>query len=211
LDQATSVTGTMEEVGAASASPIEDFLIDLHQRISDVGGGKVADYIPELGRADADTFGMALATVDGETYATGDADQLFTIQSVSKPFMYGYALQLHQNAEPKFALSELDVFKGLNAEEYRLVETIVNPLIFEKGEVIIREGDQAKLFFVLARGSVSVLIRIPTQTGEKRRRVASIGPGLTFGEMALFGGGARSADVRVAQSSLQAPRAPRAR
>ena len=36
---------------------------------------------------------MALATVDGETYATGDADHLFTIQSVSKPFMYGHALQ----------------------------------------------------------------------------------------------------------------------
>ena len=85
---------------------------------------------------------------------------------------------LHQNAEPKFALSELYVFKGLNAEEYRLVETIVNPLIFEKGEVIMREGNQAKLFFVLARGSVSVQIRIPTPTGEKRRRVASIGPGL---------------------------------
>jgi glutaminase len=42
---------------------------------------------------------------------------------------------------------------------------------------------------------VSVQIRVPTQTGEKRRRVASLGPGLTFGEMALFGGGARSADV----------------
>jgi glutaminase len=525
LDQVSDATSMGDERGTASASPIEDFLIDLHQRISDVGGGKVADYIPELGKADADTFGMALATVDGETYATGDADHLFTIQSVSKPFMYGYALQhygrdyvlrhvgveptgeafnsivldevanrpfnpmvnagaiavaalmpgytaqerigtmlnlfsglagrrleideqvfqsenasghrnraiaymmlnsgmierdpiealdlyfqqcsitvscrdlammaatlandginplpgqvgigvyspplaaqgnsvrgikvcqdisnefelhafnnrtnvrsvirrvyrgdrvrssrlrtaqerelldvegaksavievqgalffgtteqllrriaelsetaryiivdfkrvhladssacklilrlahsmragqtellfaeiandgplagisrelakheterllrvfrdvdaglewcedqlltnmLHQNTEPKFALSELDVFMGLNAEEYRLVETIVNPLIFEKGEVIIREGDQAKLFFVLARGSVSVQIKIPTRTGEKRRRVASIGPGLTFGEMALFGGGARSADV----------------
>jgi CRP-like cAMP-binding protein len=63
------------------------------------------------------------------------------------------------------------------------------------GEVIIREGDQAKLFFVVARGSVSVQIRVPTQTGEKRRRVALLGPGLTFGEMSLFGGGARSADV----------------
>ena len=38
-------------------------------------------------------FGIALATVDGEIYAAGDADHLFTIQSVSKPFMYGYALQ----------------------------------------------------------------------------------------------------------------------
>jgi hypothetical protein len=56
-------------------------------------------------------------------------------------------------------------------------------------------GDQAKLLFVLARGSVSVQIRVPTQAGDKRRRAASLGPGLTFGEMALLGGGARSADV----------------
>jgi glutaminase len=34
-----------------------------------------------------------------------------------------------------------------------------------------------------------------TKTGEKRRRVASLGPGPTFGEMALFDGCARSADV----------------
>jgi glutaminase len=80
-------------------------------------------------------------------------------------------------------------------EEHRLLETIVSPLVFDKGEIIVREGDQAKLFFVLARGGVSVQIKVPTQTGEKRRRVASLGPGLTFGEMALFNGGARSADV----------------
>jgi len=89
----SGATGMIDERGTASTSPIEEFLIDLHQRVSDVGGGKIADYIPELGKAHADTFGMALATVDGETYATGDADHLFTIQSVSKPFMYGYALQ----------------------------------------------------------------------------------------------------------------------
>jgi glutaminase len=98
-------------------------------------------------------------------------------------------------AEPKFALGQLDVFKGLSAEECKLVETIVRPLMFDKGEVIIREGDQAKLFFVLARGSVSVQIRVPTPTGERKRRVASLGPGLTFGEMALLDGGNRSADV----------------
>ena len=69
MDQATSATGMREETGTPSTSPIEEFLIDLHQRISDVGGGKVADYIPELGKADADTFGVALATVDGETWS----------------------------------------------------------------------------------------------------------------------------------------------
>ena len=29
-------------------------------------GGRVADYIPELGKADPGTFGIALATVDGQ-------------------------------------------------------------------------------------------------------------------------------------------------
>jgi glutaminase len=39
------------------------------------------------------------------------------------------ANMLKHDVEPKFALSELDVFKGLSAEECRLVETIVRPLL----------------------------------------------------------------------------------
>ena len=94
----------------------------------------------------------------------------------------------------KFALSELDLLKGLSAEDYRLIEPIVRPLVFEKGEVIIREGAEAKLFFMVARGTVSVQIRVQGQNGRKKR-VASIGPGLSFGEMALLDGGKRSADI----------------
>jgi glutaminase len=86
---------------------------------------------------------------------------------------------------PKFALTELDLFKGLSPEEFRLIEPIIRPLIFEKGEVIIREGAEAKLFFVVARGTVS----------DRKKRVASIGPGLSFGEMALLDGRTRSADI----------------
>ena len=55
MDQVSGATSMRDERGTASASPIEDFLIDLHQRVSDVGGGKVADYIPELGKADAES------------------------------------------------------------------------------------------------------------------------------------------------------------
>ena len=58
----------------------------------------------------------------------------------------------------------------------------------------MREGDPAKLFFVLARGTVSVEIKVHGNS-ERRKRVASIGPGLTFGEMALLDGGTRSADI----------------
>ena len=94
----------------------------------------------------------------------------------------------------KFALSEINLFKGLNQEECRLVESIIKPLVFERGDVIMREGDDANLFFVLARGTVSVQIKVHGH-GERRKRVASIGPGLTFGEMALLDGGKRSADI----------------
>ncbi|HEU4475180.1 MAG TPA: glutaminase A [Methyloceanibacter sp.] len=99
-----------------------------------------------------------------------------------------------QPGATKFALSEINLFKGLNAEERRLLEAIVQPLVFDKGATIIREGDDANLFFVLARGTVSVQIRVPGQ-GERKKRVASIGPGLSFGEMALLDGGKRSADI----------------
>jgi glutaminase len=94
----------------------------------------------------------------------------------------------------KFSVSEINLFKGLTPEECRLVESIIRPLVFDKGDVIMREGDPAKLFFVLARGTVSVEIKVHGK-GERRKRVASIGPGLTFGEMALLDGGKRSADV----------------
>ena len=55
--------------------------------------GAVADYIPELADVDAERFGIAVATVDGHVYSTGDDDDLFTIQSISKPFVYGMALE----------------------------------------------------------------------------------------------------------------------
>ena len=90
-------------------------------------------------------------------------------------------------AGTKFAVSEINLFKGLKPEECRLLESIVQPLVFEKGDVIIREGAEANLFFVLARGTVSVQIRVPGQ-GDRKKRVASIGPGLSFGEMALLDG-----------------------
>jgi glutaminase len=98
------------------------------------------------------------------------------------------------NLDVKFSVPQINLFKGLNADECRLVESIIRPLVFEKGDVIMREGDRANLFFVIARGTVSVEIKVHGTSG-RRKRVASIGPGLTFGEMALLDGGTRSADV----------------
>lgn len=77
------------------ASPILDRLQSLHDRHRDDRSGQVADYIPELARVDPDAFGIAVAVVDGQVYEVGDSRHEFTIQSVSKAFIFGLALQDH--------------------------------------------------------------------------------------------------------------------
>lgn len=54
--------------------------------------GRVADYIPELGRVSPDKLGLAVQTVEGQTFCAGDADEAFSIQSVSKVFTLTLAL-----------------------------------------------------------------------------------------------------------------------
>ncbi len=55
--------------------------------------GDVATYIPELALVDPDAFGICVATDDGRVFAAGDANQGFTIQSISKPLTFGIALE----------------------------------------------------------------------------------------------------------------------
>jgi glutaminase A len=79
----------------AAAAPLRDVLRDIHARYASHDEGKIADYIPELAKADRNWFGIAVATTDGQVFEVGDSKQLFTIQSISKPFVYGLALEDH--------------------------------------------------------------------------------------------------------------------
>ena len=76
----------------AIESPIQRLLERLHARHAGLRDGQVATYIPELAKADPEWFGICLATTDGRVYEVGDTRQPFTIQSISKPFVYGVAL-----------------------------------------------------------------------------------------------------------------------
>src|SRR5580698_11654649 len=77
---------------AGARTPLLRFLDQCHAEFSAENGGTVADYIPELGKADPDHFGISLATIDGHVYEVGDTRIPFTIQSVSKPFVFALAL-----------------------------------------------------------------------------------------------------------------------
>lgn len=54
--------------------------------------GDVADYIPQLQKVDVQSFGLAVATIDGDIVAAGDCDEPFSIQSISKVFTLTLAL-----------------------------------------------------------------------------------------------------------------------
>jgi glutaminase len=85
---------TTETIGSSSAtSPIDQHLSRLFQECSQLTDGAVATYIPELAKANPDWFGICLVTCTGSVYEIGDSDQPFTIQSISKPFIYGMALE----------------------------------------------------------------------------------------------------------------------
>ncbi|MCB6182400.1 glutaminase [Leeia sp. TBRC 13508] len=56
--------------------------------------GKVADYIPALASVPLGKFGMSVQTVDGQTFSVGDAEERFSIQSMSKLFTLTMAFRL---------------------------------------------------------------------------------------------------------------------
>src|SRR5258705_6150826 len=78
---------------SSHSSPVLDYLEQLHSEYSSLTEGKVATYIPELAKANPEWFGICLATTNGAVYSVGDGEQPFTIQAISKPFVYGLALE----------------------------------------------------------------------------------------------------------------------
>jgi len=76
-------TGTLPRAELVAA-----LMQDAHDRYAGVDDGAVADYIPALAGADPDLFGLCIVAVTGASHSVGDARHEFSIQSVSKAFVY---------------------------------------------------------------------------------------------------------------------------
>lgn len=70
------------------ADRVRDLVREAYGLFKDGSEGVVADYIPALGRADPRLFGICVAGVNGDIHSAGDAEFEFSIQSVSKPFVF---------------------------------------------------------------------------------------------------------------------------
>ena len=103
-----------------------------YKRFRHVDEGSVADYIPALAEVSPEAFGVAVAGVHGRVFAIGDAEQQFTIQSISKLFVFALVCNTLGPAEARHKLGvnstglPFDSVMGIELNEDRTMNPMVN-------------------------------------------------------------------------------------
>ncbi|MFV0287710.1 MAG: glutaminase A [Demequina sp.] len=88
---ALGVDAVAQEVGTGSLPAPERVTMAVraaYDASREHDGGAVAGYIPELAAADPEPFGVSVVDIAGRNYEVGDTEVSFTIQSISKVFVY---------------------------------------------------------------------------------------------------------------------------
>jgi CRP/FNR family transcriptional regulator len=91
-------------------------------------------------------------------------------------------------------LAGVPLFAGLNKRQLRAVAEACGSVRFSDGAGVVTEGDSSDALFIIVEGSVEVQ--------RKGRRVARIGAGEFFGEIALLDPGPRTATVTAASDVI---------
>ena len=93
-------------------------------------------------------------------------------------------------------LGNIDLFRGISERELARLEKRARPRSYEPGQIIMEEGSSGIALFVIRSGSVRV-----TQKGASGevKEIRTIGPGGSFGEMALFNNRPRSATITAVE------------
>jgi glutaminase len=75
------------------AERVDTLLAEAYGRFKTDDEGKVADYIPALARTPRNLFGLCVVETNGAIHNAGDTEYRFSIQSISKPFVFALVCQ----------------------------------------------------------------------------------------------------------------------
>jgi len=165
--------------------PLLRFLTACHAEFSAETGGAVADYIPELSKAAPNHFGISLATIDGHVYEVGDTGIPFTIQSISKAFVFALALDTLGAARVESAIGvepSGDAFNSirLNADNHPFNAMVNSGAIACSGLIREAQGEGAFEYIrqALSRfagrdlGVDDAVFASESATGDRNRAIA---------------------------------------
>lgn len=202
---AEAVATTLESATRAVEAPIATLVIDLRRverldapsitllaevlaRLTSSGAGVIvsgrhrhAAAIGRLDRAVAGASGGPLTTTD-------DLDT--AIEAAEDALLH----DLGQDCADILTPEEHPILSGLADADGRVVVGLATPRAYPPGAHIVRVGDPSDELFLVLGGRLSVSIEAPEQG---RRRLATLGPGMVFGETSMLGGGRRGADVHA--------------
>ena len=101
--------------------------------------------------------------------------------------------------ERRTEIEQCELFEGFTAAETPVVKGLLKRRSYQRGETIIRMGEDAREMFFIVRGSVSVTLAMASGV---EKRLATFSAGMVFGEMAVIDGAPRSARI-VADSEVE--------
>ncbi|HEY3115161.1 MAG TPA: cyclic nucleotide-binding domain-containing protein [Chloroflexota bacterium] len=93
------------------------------------------------------------------------------------------------------ALDKVPLFEGLEAKHLAVLGKMVQPRQYKDGETIVQQGEGGIGLYVIQSGEVEVT----QKHGDAESRIRTMGPGESFGEIALLTDQPRSATVRALQ------------
>ena len=84
-------------------------------------------------------------------------------------------------------LAGIPIFSECTRKELKAISRLVTPVSISEGKVLVREGEPGREFMIIVEGSATVR--------RNGRKIASLGPGDFFGELAVLAGVPRTATV----------------
>jgi glutaminase len=142
-----------------------------YERFRSLPDGTMPRYIPALATASPDAFGVCVAGVNGRIFAIGDAETEFTIQSISKVFVFALVCNTlgPDEARRKLGVNStglpFDSVMGIELNADRTMNPMVNAGALATTSLV--PGDTAREKFGLISAALSRFAGRPLEVDEE--------------------------------------------